>query len=200
MILSKALSLVDRIARWAVWIGGALMLFAAILVTFDVLMRRFFGFTVGGSDEISGYLFAVATSWSFAFVLLRRGNVRIDALYLLLPRRVCALLDVLALLALGIFMGFLTERAFAVVTTTIDMGAHSVTPLRTPLVVPQGFWLGGLLLFQVAFVLVFLQAVVALLRGDNATVRRVAGVPSLDEEVVDEWRSGARLRRGPRED
>jgi TRAP-type C4-dicarboxylate transport system permease small subunit len=188
--LEKALRLVDVVARWAVWLGGTMMLFAAVMVSVDVLMRRFLGVTLGGADEISGYLFAVATSWAFAYVLLHRGNVRIDALYVLLPRRLCAVLDLIALLALGLFMAVLTHRAFGVVTTSIEMGARSVTPMRTLLAVPQGLWVAGLVLFQAAFVLVLLQTLVSLARGDLESVRRTAGVPNVDEELREKLLAG----------
>ena len=94
------------------------MLFAAAgLVTAEVLLRKGLGFVFGssfvfsGSDEISAYLFAVGTSWSMAHVLVNRGHVRIDALYGRLSARVRALLDLFALLALGLFVAALLERA-----------------------------------------------------------------------------------------
>ena len=70
-----------------------MMLFAALMVSADVLARRLFGLTMGGSDEISGYLFAIATSLAFPYALLTRSNVRIDAAYALLHPHVRAALD-----------------------------------------------------------------------------------------------------------
>lgn len=185
-MLSKALGLIDRIARWAVWAGGVMMLFAAVMVTFDVLMRRFFGFTLGGADEISGYLFAIATSWAFAYVLLNRGNVRIDALYLLLPRPVCAFLDLLALLVLGAFMVMLTESIWALIMTTHELSGRSTTPLRTPLIWPQSFWFAGFVLFLIAYLLVLIETLIGIFRRDWNRVRSVAGAYGLDDEVSEE--------------
>ena len=73
-------AIVFRYARFAVWAGGAMMLFAAFMVSADVLVRRLLGITMGGSDEISGYLFAISTALAFPYALLHRANVRIDAL------------------------------------------------------------------------------------------------------------------------
>lgn len=201
-MLSKAFGLTGRIARWAVWAGGAMMLFAALMVTFDVLMRRFFGFTIGGADEISGYLFAIATSWAFAYVLLNRGHVRIDAIYLLLPRPVCAALDLFALLVFGLFMVLLAEGAWGVLATSYELSGHSTTPLRTPLVWPQSFWFAGLVLFLVAYVLVLVETVIGVFRRDWDRVRAVSGAPSLDEEVKEELEPGAadHARPGDRKD
>ena len=176
----------DTVARLAVWAGGAMLLFAAFLVSTDVFLRKVFSITFTGSDEISGYLFAISTTWALAYVLVSRGNVRIDALYLLLPRRVCAVLDVVALLALGGFVGFFGYRALGALETSVEMRAHSTTPLQTLTAIPQSAWVLGLLLFMIVWIVVLLRAVIALGRGDLVAVNRIAGAPTLDEEVEQE--------------
>lgn len=185
-MLSHASRAAETIARLAVWAGGAMLLFAAFLVSADVLLRKLFSITFTGSDEISSYLFAISTSWALAYVLVSRGNVRIDALYLLFPRRVCAILDVVALLVFGAFMAFFAYRAYGALGTTIEMGARSTTPLRTPIVVPQSAWLLGLVFFLLVWVVTFLRALAALVRGDLVAVNKIAGAPTLDEEVEQE--------------
>ncbi len=57
-------------SRMLAWLGGALILGSAFLVTVEVLLRKFFGTSIAGADEISGYAFGVATSLGFAFALL----------------------------------------------------------------------------------------------------------------------------------
>ena len=88
-ILARISVHAERFARYTVWAGGVLMLVAAVVVTLDVLQRKvshLTGLSISGSDEISGYLFAISTAWAFSFALLHRANVRVDALYLVLPR------------------------------------------------------------------------------------------------------------------
>lgn len=77
-------------SRWLVWLGGVALLISAIIVTLDVLCRKFIGVTMSGSDEISGYVFAASTTLAYSYCLLHRSNVRIDALYNLLPKPVTA--------------------------------------------------------------------------------------------------------------
>ncbi len=89
--------------------------------------------TFSGSDEISGYLFAVGTSWSMAHVLITRGHVRIDVLYGSLSAPVRAWLDVISLICLGIFVGALVERAWDVSFTNLIEYNRSNTNLRIPL-------------------------------------------------------------------
>ena len=84
-MLGRLLRINERIAHLAGWVGGALMIFAACMVTLDVLLRKFLSVTLGGADEIPGYLFAIATVWAFSYAAYR-VNVRIDALYTHFPR------------------------------------------------------------------------------------------------------------------
>jgi len=94
----------EALSLGAVWVGGVLTLASVFLIGFDVIARKFFGFTTGGADELSGYAFAISTSWALAFVVLQRGNVRVDVLYQLLPVRIAAVLDWISLVALAVFM------------------------------------------------------------------------------------------------
>ncbi len=185
-MLESLNAIAERVSRAAVWAGGAMLLAAAALVSVDVIARKLLGVTFGGSDEISGYLFAVSTSWAFAFVLLHRANVRIDAVYLVLGRQIRAVLDLIALLVLGGFMGFFSWRAWIALETTISMGSRANTPLGTPLIIPQSLWVAGLVLFMLVWVVVLLRTVAALIAGDLAGVNKAAGVTTQDEEVEEE--------------
>ena len=127
-------------------------------------------------------------AWAFSFVLLQRGNVRIDAVYQLLPLWARSVLDVVSLLGLLIFVGFLVWRAGVLVETTIELGARSVTPMRTPLIVPQGLWLFGLVVFLLVILLTLVRTIVALVRGDLAAVQRAAGAAGVQDEAADELR------------
>ncbi len=173
-----------------------MLIFAACMVTVDVLVRKAFSISMGGADEVTGYIFAISTAWALSYALLGRANVRIDALYQLLPRPLGAVLDILGLLVLGGFMALVTLAAYSVFYGSLgwpfgesDFWSVSITPLLTPLALPQGLWLLGLLLFMVTLVLVLLRAVLALLRGDLATVARLAGPRSHQEEVEEELHS-----------
>ena len=108
----------QSLSRLAVWVGGALTIASVLLISFDVLARKFFGFTTGGADELSSYAFAISTSWALAFATLQRANVRVDVVYQYLPVRVSAVLDWIALVALGVFMVFMTYYAYEVVQTS----------------------------------------------------------------------------------
>lgn len=196
MPFGRLLGRLESASRLAVWVGGALTLACVFLISFDVLARKFLGVTVGGSDEISGYVFAISTSWSLALVLLQRGNVRVDVLYQHLPARLAALLDWLSIVALGTFIGFLTYHASSVAQTSWERHAAANTPLATPLWIPQGLWVLGLVWMCVVLALLLIPTTIALVTGDSAAVRELCGVRSAQEEAEDEAIAGERLVRG----
>lgn len=192
-MLERLLQKTELVARFSVWVGGALLIMAAFMVTVDVTVRKLFSLSMAGADEITGYVFAIGTAWAFSLALLDRSNVRIDALYQLLPRSLCAVLDIVGLLVFGGFMGLVTRSAYQVFHGSLgwpfgdtDFWSVSITPLLTPLAIPQGLWLLGLLMFMFTWVLVLLRAVLALLAGDFSRVVAVAGPRTQQEEVEEE--------------
>src|SRR5690625_6285993 len=115
--LDKALDYAHCLSRFAIWAAGALTLISALYITINVLFRKLAGFSLGGSDELSGYAFAISISWALSFATLERANIRIDALYQVLPTRLCAILDWVALVALAVFIAYLNLYADDVVHT-----------------------------------------------------------------------------------
>lgn len=198
--LDPALALAERVSLRAVWLGGALLLASATLVSVDVTIRKAFTLSVGGADELSGYAFAIGIAWAFPFALLRRANVRIDALYQHLPARVAAALDIVALVALAVFVTVLTRYAWEVLAASWNLAALSNSELKMPLWIPQGLWFAGLALFFLTTATLTLRAALALLAGDLATVRALAGARSIVEEAADEAAYGRTLaeRQMPR--
>tara|TARA_A100001037_G_C14949833_1_gene544463 strand:+ start:216 stop:818 length:603 start_codon:yes stop_codon:yes gene_type:complete len=176
----------EQISRFAVWVGGAALMLAAIMVTIDVTFRKAFALTMSGSDEYSGYVFAASTTWAYSYCLLHRANVRIDALYNMLPRKVTAILDVIGLILLHYFMSVMTYYAMIAFLNSWDKNSVSITTLATPQWIPQLFWVMGLCLFVVTVTFVTIYSVTALLQRNWDLVARIAGVPSISEVMEEE--------------
>ena len=86
--LDPALALAERVGLRAVWIGGALLLASAVLVSIDVVIRKLFTVSLGGAaiNWVVWYVcfrrfgmhdllailvgIAVATAWNFLVNLL----------------------------------------------------------------------------------------------------------------------------------
>lgn len=185
-MLERLVVLAEKLSRIAVWVGGGLVIAAAGLVTVDVIARKLFNFSFAGADEISGYVFAISTAFAFSYCLLNRANVRIDSIYNLLPARLLGWLDLLGLVLLAVFAFMVTWRAALFTMDSYEFWSKSITPLQTPLAIPQSLWLAGLVLFCVVLLLLILATGHALVRGDLHAVQKLAGVRTRDEEMQQE--------------
>ena len=184
-----------RLSRWAVWAGGAGLLLCALLVTVDVILRKLFSITMSGSDEISGYVFAGATTWAYAYCLLHRSNIRIDALYNLLPMGLRAALDIVGLTLLFVYMAFLTWKGIDVFTTSWARDSVSISTLALPLWIPQLIWVAGLIFFNITLVFLILYCAFSWARIGAEAVQGLAGTMSVQEEVAEETRGITELER-----
>lgn len=196
LLLGRLSRLAERLSLGAVWAGGALTLASVLLITFDVLARKFFGFNTGGADELSSYAFAISTSWALAFATLQRANVRVDVLYQYLPIRLSAFLDWLSLVGLGVFMVVLTWFAMDVVSTSWEQQSAANTTMATPLWIPQGLWLVGLCWMCLVVTLMLVRASVAFVTGDIDLLKDLCGVRSAQEEAEEEAAAGERMVHG----
>jgi TRAP-type C4-dicarboxylate transport system permease small subunit len=158
---------------------------AAFMIAVDVLSRKLFNVPIGASSEVSGYFLAIGTSWALALALLDRAHVRIDSLYVLLPVRLCAVLDMVALLSFMVFAAFTTWQGGKVLANSLDVHAHSLTPLETPLALPQIFWVAGFVVFSAVLLLLFVRASMLLARGRWEDVQRLLGPRTAQQELAE---------------
>jgi TRAP-type mannitol/chloroaromatic compound transport system permease small subunit len=190
--MDRLLRLARLGSRMGAWFGGALVTLSALLISVDVLMRKLLNTTLGGASEISGYVLAVSTTWALALALLDRAHVRIDSLYVLLPTRICAVLDIVALIAFMIFAGFLSWQGWVILALSVDLNSHSLTPLETPLAIPQFLWLAGFVFFFLVMLLLLVRALAAFATGRIDEVQRLLGsrtaLQELDEAIQEHER------------
>ncbi len=182
-ILDQVLDVVQVGSLWLARAGGVLILLTVILVTFEVLSRHFVGRSAVHATEITGYIMAISASWSFAYTLMCKAHIRIDALYLNFPLKVRGVLDLLALLAMALFCVLVVGAVFDVAMHSYSGGSTANTPLGTPLWIPQVLWLLGLTWFSVAVCLLSLRVFFGVLSGDTEGVQKRAGSPTLDEQI-----------------
>lgn len=185
-MLDRLVTATHGVSRVLVWIGGGLILGSAFLVTAEVFMRKFLNVSIGGADELSGYAFAVATSFGFAYALFERAHIRVDALYALFPRPLKIAASVFGLTLLMGFAGVVAWTAWSMVADTLHYGSRSITPMRTPLAWPQVPWLFGWLFFLFSGCLLLLAALVAVARRDPARADALIGMKSVEEQIEDE--------------
>jgi TRAP-type mannitol/chloroaromatic compound transport system permease small subunit len=181
--MDRLLSLARTLSRVGAWCGGALVAASALMISVDVLIRKILGTTLGGASEISGYVLAVSTTWALALALLDRAHVRIDSLYVLLPARICALLDIVALIAFMVFAWILTTQGWVMFEQSFELGSRSLTPLETPLALPQFLWVTGFGFFFIVMLLLLIRAVTAFAIGRIGDVQRLLGSRTALQEL-----------------
>lgn len=166
----------------------------AFMVSADVVMRKLFSITMSGSDEISGYAFAAATTWAYSYCLLHRSHIRIDALYNVLPVWLRSVLDALGLALLLYYMTYLTSKAFDVFLTSWECDSVSITTLSVPQWVPQLLWFSGLCWFVLTLAFLLIYVLLSLALRDFSTIQNLAGAMSAEKQI-DEETHGMDARR-----
>ncbi len=187
-ILDHLIERTRRLARYGVWFGGVLILLAAVVVSVDVTARGLFNVSLGGADELSGFALAIGSAWAFGFALLDRAHIRIDSLYTILPRPVGAVLDILGLTVFAGFMGLMAWQATGVFLLSVENSTVTLSAVAWPLRFPQFFWVAGLWWFVLIALLLWIRAVLTIVRGDFIRVQLEIGSKTIQEELEEERR------------
>jgi TRAP-type mannitol/chloroaromatic compound transport system permease small subunit len=147
----------DRCFLGIGYLAGMLFVFLAFFITYDVLARKW-GQAIGipttrVTDEISGYLMALAVTWGFAYTLRSQGHVRIDVLVPYMPHRVRRWMDFLAMWTTGFLACLFAWKVWVLVVDSWQTGMRSSTYLLTPMWIPQGILGVGFSFLAIAAVL-----------------------------------------------
>lgn len=159
-------------------ICGVALLATATLVLAEIILRRYFGGGLGGTDEISGYVMAGVAAWGFSYALVERAHVRIDVLTGLLPKAGRSIFDLLALLSITFVAVLVTQWGWRVLSTTLARGSRSNTPLETPLWIPQSIWLAGWAWLALVSALLALCVAALMVSRSWSAAQSVGGVVS----------------------
>ena len=168
-----------------------------MLIGVDVTLRKFFNTSIGGADELAGYALALGTAWSLGAALVERAHIRIDSLYVLLPRWLRLALDFVGLALFIAFFALIARHGWSVAQQSWVSGSRSQSALATPTVVPQSLWLAGLALFFLVGLALLAHAAMLVARGNAAAAAQAISTRSAAEavqkEIEEQW-SGPRSR------
>ncbi|MBT2335729.1 TRAP transporter small permease [Variovorax paradoxus] len=167
-------------------IFGAIFLGLSVIVTVETAARKLFNISLQGADELGGYALAVGSTIAFSLALLGRNHIRVDVFHEKFPARAQALLNwisAVSLAALAVFIGWV---AFKVIGDTMAYRSTAQTPWATPLIIPQGVWYAGLVIFALVACALALRATKLLLGGDIATLNADFHPKSAKEELKEE--------------
>jgi|SRR5918995_1404451 TRAP-type C4-dicarboxylate transport system permease small subunit len=177
--------LAARLAAVMGYLAGWGFIFTAGFITFDVIARRFFGFSSQSTTEVTGYALAFGISWALGHALVARAHVRIDIIIDRLPARARYPLHILSLAALAVFIGFIAFGAYGLLDESLLFGATDISLLRTPLWIPQGLWAFGIAVFLLLILAMLVEGLLLLLAGRGAEVEAQLHARTYDEEAAD---------------
>lgn len=177
--------LVARLALLMGHLAGWGFILCAAFITFDVLARRFFGFSSQSTTEVTGYALAFGISWALAHTLAARAHVRIDVLVNHLPAAVRYPMHLLSLTALAVFVGFVAWGAYGLVDESLLFGATDISLLRTPLWIPQGLWAFGIVVFLVLIVAMLVESALLVAAGRGPEAEARLHTRTYDEEAAE---------------
>jgi len=170
-------------------VSGAAVLLLAFGICFDIVSRRFLGFSVQGTDEYGGYVLAMIGSVGLPYALLQRGHTRVDILMPYLPRPVLTALNVVALVTLLGYAAMIAWYSYAAFAETIEFDSRANSALQTPLWIPQAIWVVGTWSFLVVVAWAVLDALSRLADPDELNRRygpltAVQEVTELSQELA----------------
>lgn len=148
-----------------------------MLIIAEILLREA-GISLGGAEEISGYVMAGVASWGMSYALTELAHVRIDLIRLRLQERGKALMDLLAIVALAAVATVVAVQAWPVLSKTIARGSTANTPLETPLWIPQVVWFSGWVWFALCSCMLVILTLVLLMRRDLEKADALVGARS----------------------
>jgi TRAP-type mannitol/chloroaromatic compound transport system permease small subunit len=146
------------------YLAGALYGILAFFVTYDVLARKWGSYlglpTTRVTDEISGYMLALAATWGFAYALRTDAHVRVDVMFPYMGPRLKAAMDFIAFVLMALYATVISWKIWVLVLDSLESGIKSSTYLLTPLYIPQGILGVGFSLLALAAVFMALALLV----------------------------------------
>jgi len=173
------------LARALSLIAGYGLLGLALLVTVEILSRRFLNLSLQGGDEFGGYVLAILAAFGFTYALLERAHTRVEILLERVSGNTQAVLNAISAISIAFAACFMAWRAYAAFMESIEYRALSGTPLMTPLWQPQSVWLFGLIVFAIISTAIAVHSA-QLLVHDRESLNRYYGVKSLAEIIEEE--------------
>jgi len=178
-------NVLNTLRRWNRWIAiltGVVLLGCAGIVLLDILLRRM-GSSLGGTDEISGYVMAITTSWGMAFTLLELGHVRIDLMRGRTGRIGRSVFDLFAMAMLTGTVTLIAVKCWPVLSRSLANSSRANTPLETPLALVQTPWFAGWVWFAGVAWLTLITATIMVLRGKFEQSETIIGCFGEEEQV-----------------
>lgn len=133
---------------------GNIALFAMMLmIVTEVILRTFFHTSTMISEEYAGYFMGIVVFWGAAQALNDGSFVRIQIAYDRYKGRAKKIFDLACDTIVLVFNSYLVYFFYGLVQQAIKYGAVSFGVSRTPLWIPRGILLVGMVIFEITLIL-----------------------------------------------
>ena len=103
-----------------------------------------------------------------------------------MPAPIRAFLDVFGMILLVGFIGYVAGYAGFLLSDTYEYGSRAITPLRTPLAIPQTLWFSGMVFAVITGTVLIITGLIGIFKRDWRSVSERLGIPTVDEQIKDE--------------
>ncbi|MCD8504545.1 MAG: TRAP transporter small permease [Burkholderiaceae bacterium] len=156
-------------------IGLGIMLWGGVMIVLLDITLRLIGSSLGGTDEISGYLMAILAAWGMGYTLTALGHIRIEALRDRCSNHLKLALDVLAIASVAVVVTLIAVKGWPVFERSWLNGSRANTPLETLLWTVQLPWFLGWAWFALVAWVQFLASLIFIARGNQARAFELIG-------------------------
>ncbi|WP_224814152.1 TRAP transporter small permease subunit [Hasllibacter sp. MH4015] len=169
------LNMLKQVNKAVAGLVGLGLLLCAAFVLIDIVLRQM-GASFGGTDEISGYAMAIATSWGMGYALMELGHVRIDLIRNRTGQVGRSLFDLFSMAVLSGTVTLIAVKCWPVLERSLNNASRANTPLETPLAWVQVPWMVGWVWFAIVAWLTFVAAALLVLKGNHGAVQDAIGI------------------------
>lgn len=170
--------------RWAIWVGGAISLASAFLVTIDVLIRAMFRTSFLESFELGSYAFAISIALGLPYSFMAGAHIRINLAEKVRSRTFHAVADLVAIVSMAAFAGMIAYFGFLTFLDSAHFGVRSNSTMALPLAIPQAIWVAGLIAFAVVTFYALGRGCAWLTKSHEGTLLEAARLPDEEQEAT----------------
>jgi TRAP-type C4-dicarboxylate transport system permease small subunit len=143
----------DGLNQVVVIVSAVALVVASCVLTYSVATRYYLHYSTDWQDEFSVFLIVGAVFMSAASVQARRGHVAIEAVSVLLPKRVNHVRLLLVDIASLAFCAYFTWKSWVLLDEAIVDNFHSSSTWGPPLWIPYSLMTAGMALLSVQLAL-----------------------------------------------
>lgn len=150
--------------KFELFVGGIFLTLAVFVSVLEIVLRSLFATSMVGADEIAAFAVIWSVFFTASLAVKRNIHVKIDVIFVLLPRSIGRWVDVTGTLLSAVFTVYLIFAGLKLVEESYMLGEITLTMLKLPLWIPHLIIpIGGFLL-----TIRLIQRAITLIRDKSA--------------------------------